>query len=54
MTSKISFRAVLEAIAEYGFKTNPYPIILSFENHCSPSFQVKMARDIREVKYKKL
>ena len=47
MTSKISFRAVIQAIADYGFKACPYPIILSFENHCSPPFQLRMAKHIK-------
>uniref|UniRef100_A0A672NZQ5 Phosphoinositide phospholipase C n=2 Tax=Sinocyclocheilus grahami TaxID=75366 RepID=A0A672NZQ5_SINGR len=33
MTSEISFKEVIEAIAECAFKTSPFPIILSFENH---------------------
>ncbi|KAK2560363.1 1-phosphatidylinositol 4 [Acropora cervicornis] len=32
-----------EAIAECAFKTTEYPVILSFENHCSPKQQAKMA-----------
>ncbi|RMX53878.1 hypothetical protein pdam_00018631 [Pocillopora damicornis] len=32
-----------EAIAECAFKTSEYPVILSFENHCSPKQQAKMA-----------
>ena len=53
LTSKISFRDVIEAIADFGFKTSPYPIILSFENHCSPPFQLRMAFHLREVLLKK-
>ncbi|KAJ4939241.1 hypothetical protein JOQ06_028697 [Pogonophryne albipinna] len=33
MTTEILFKDVIEAIAESAFKTSPYPIILSFENH---------------------
>lgn len=33
MTTEIPLRDVLEAIAETAFKTSPYPVILSFENH---------------------
>ncbi|KAL2082129.1 hypothetical protein ACEWY4_021947 [Coilia grayii] len=33
MTSEISFKEVIEAIAESAFKTSPFPVILSFENH---------------------
>ena len=31
------------AIREYGFKNNPYPIILSIENHCNVDNQGIMA-----------
>ncbi|XP_069464387.1 1-phosphatidylinositol 4,5-bisphosphate phosphodiesterase beta-1 isoform X3 [Ambystoma mexicanum] len=44
MTTEISFKEVIEAIAECAFKTSPYPILLSFENHVdSPKQQAKMA-----------
>ncbi|XP_034754358.1 1-phosphatidylinositol 4,5-bisphosphate phosphodiesterase beta-1-like [Etheostoma cragini] len=33
MTSEIPFKEVIEAIAECAFKTSPFPVILSFENH---------------------
>ncbi|KAJ7991071.1 hypothetical protein DPEC_G00293430 [Dallia pectoralis] len=33
MTSEICFKEVIEAIAECAFKTSPFPVILSFENH---------------------
>uniref|UniRef100_A0A2K5EL46 1-phosphatidylinositol 4,5-bisphosphate phosphodiesterase n=1 Tax=Aotus nancymaae TaxID=37293 RepID=A0A2K5EL46_AOTNA len=33
MTTEISFKEVIEAIAECAFKTSPFPILLSFENH---------------------
>jgi len=49
LTSKITFRDVIEAIAEYGFKNSPYPIVLSFENHCSAPFQIRMAAHLRDV-----
>jgi phosphatidylinositol phospholipase C beta len=34
LVTKILFRDVIEAIKESAFKTSPYPILLSFENHC--------------------
>ncbi|KAJ8275385.1 hypothetical protein COCON_G00100100 [Conger conger] len=44
MTTEISFKEVIEAIAECAFKTSPFPVILSFENHVdSPKQQAKMA-----------
>lgn len=33
MTTEVPLKDVLEAIAETAFKTSPYPVILSFENH---------------------
>ncbi|GAV08363.1 hypothetical protein RvY_18071 [Ramazzottius varieornatus] len=35
MTTSIRFEDVVKVIAEYGFKTSEYPVILSLENHCS-------------------
>ena len=42
-TSKIGFRAVVEAIAQSAFVTSPFPVLLSIENHCSLQQQAKMA-----------
>ena len=36
----IPAKEVIQAIAEYAFKTSDYPLILSFENHCNPKQQV--------------
>uniref|UniRef100_A0A8C9VAF7 Phosphoinositide phospholipase C n=1 Tax=Scleropages formosus TaxID=113540 RepID=A0A8C9VAF7_SCLFO len=50
MTTEISFKEVIEAIAECAFKTSPYPVILSFENHVdSPKQQAKMAEYCRSI-----
>uniref|UniRef100_A0A8C6TVC6 Phosphoinositide phospholipase C n=1 Tax=Neogobius melanostomus TaxID=47308 RepID=A0A8C6TVC6_9GOBI len=50
MTSEISFKEVIEAISECAFKTSPFPIILSFENHVdSPKQQAKMAEYCRSI-----
>uniref|UniRef100_A0A8C1U3C9 Phosphoinositide phospholipase C n=1 Tax=Cyprinus carpio TaxID=7962 RepID=A0A8C1U3C9_CYPCA len=50
MTSEISFKEVIEAIAESAFKTSPFPVILSFENHVdSPKQQAKMAEYCRSI-----
>lgn len=46
---EISAREVLEAIAESAFKTSDYPVILSFENHCNPRQQAKIANYCREI-----
>ncbi|XP_031622948.1 1-phosphatidylinositol 4,5-bisphosphate phosphodiesterase classes I and II [Contarinia nasturtii] len=40
---------VLEAIAESAFKTSELPVILSFENHCNPRQQAKIANYCREI-----
>lgn len=41
-------KEVIEAIAESAFKTSDYPVILSFENHCSSKQQAKIAQYCRE------
>ncbi|XP_068972779.1 1-phosphatidylinositol 4,5-bisphosphate phosphodiesterase classes I and II isoform X2 [Bombus flavifrons] len=46
---EISARDVIEAIAESAFKTSEYPVILSFENHCNPRQQAKIAQYCREL-----
>ncbi|XP_054617429.1 1-phosphatidylinositol 4,5-bisphosphate phosphodiesterase beta-1 isoform X4 [Dunckerocampus dactyliophorus] len=50
MTTEVSFKEVIEAIAECAFKTSPFPVILSFENHVdSPKQQAKMAEYCRSI-----
>uniref|UniRef100_A0AAV2JJB8 1-phosphatidylinositol 4,5-bisphosphate phosphodiesterase n=1 Tax=Knipowitschia caucasica TaxID=637954 RepID=A0AAV2JJB8_KNICA len=50
MTSEISFKEVIEAIAECAFKTSSFPVILSFENHVdSLKQQAKMAEHCRSI-----
>lgn len=44
LISKISFVDVVNAINESAFKSSPYPVILSIENHCSLAQQSKMAQ----------
>lgn len=46
---QISAKEVLEAIAESAFKTSDYPVVLSFENHCNPRQQAKIANYCREI-----
>ncbi|XP_044732001.1 1-phosphatidylinositol 4,5-bisphosphate phosphodiesterase classes I and II isoform X2 [Chrysoperla carnea] len=46
---EINAREVLEAIAESAFKTSEYPVILSFENHCNPRQQAKIANYCRDI-----
>lgn len=46
---EISAKEVLEAIAESAFKTSDYPVVLSFENHCNPRQQAKIANYCRDI-----
>ncbi|XP_065085060.1 1-phosphatidylinositol 4,5-bisphosphate phosphodiesterase classes I and II isoform X2 [Ochlerotatus camptorhynchus] len=46
---EICARNVLEAIAETAFKTSEFPVILSFENHCNPRQQAKIANYCRDI-----
>ncbi|XP_059143745.1 1-phosphatidylinositol 4,5-bisphosphate phosphodiesterase delta-4-like [Physella acuta] len=43
LTSKISFRSVIRAINDYAFKSSPFPVTLSIENHCGLEQQQAMA-----------
>ncbi|XP_076443085.1 1-phosphatidylinositol 4,5-bisphosphate phosphodiesterase classes I and II-like [Babylonia areolata] len=49
MCTEVLFKDVVEAIAESAFKTSEYPVILSFENHCGPRQQAKMANYCRAM-----
>ncbi|XP_076346319.1 1-phosphatidylinositol 4,5-bisphosphate phosphodiesterase delta-4-like isoform X2 [Tachypleus tridentatus] len=42
-TSKILLSDVVEVIKKYAFVTSRYPVILSLENHCGETQQLKMA-----------
>ncbi|SCZ95335.1 BZ3500_MvSof-1268-A1-R1_Chr11-2g03440 [Microbotryum saponariae] len=42
LTSKITLREVLQAIAQYAFLASPYPVILSVEVHCDVIQQDRM------------
>jgi hypothetical protein len=48
-TGKISFRSILEVINESAFVNSKMPVVLSFENHCTPEQQAVLARDLQEV-----
>ncbi|CAF1230912.1 unnamed protein product [Adineta ricciae] len=44
-----SFESIIRLIQPNLFKTSPYPVILSIENHCSIKQQKEMARILREI-----
>ena len=54
MVNKLPARDVIQAIAECAFKTSEYPLVLSFENHCNPKQQAKIAQYCREYFGEKL
>ncbi|KAM6904617.1 1-phosphatidylinositol 4,5-bisphosphate phosphodiesterase delta-3-A-like [Xenentodon cancila] len=54
LTSKVTFKEVIETIAQYAFKASPYPLILSLENHCSVEQQAVMAKHLRTILGRKL
>ncbi|KAK2884329.1 hypothetical protein Q8A67_017966 [Cirrhinus molitorella] len=49
MCTDILFKDVIQAIRETAFVTSEYPVILSFENHCSKPQQYKMAKYCEEI-----
>ncbi|KAK9531793.1 hypothetical protein VZT92_011198 [Zoarces viviparus] len=49
MCTDILFKDVIQAIKETAFVTSDYPVILSFENHCSKPQQYKMAKYCEET-----
>jgi phosphatidylinositol phospholipase C beta len=48
LVPEILAKDVIVAIAECAFKTSELPLILSFENHCKPRQQAKIAQYCRE------
>ncbi|XP_058826169.1 1-phosphatidylinositol 4,5-bisphosphate phosphodiesterase epsilon-1-like [Topomyia yanbarensis] len=53
-TTKIPFRAVVEAINKSAFVQSVYPVILSIENHCSVAQQQRMANIFQSIFGEKL
>ncbi|XP_053872563.1 1-phosphatidylinositol 4,5-bisphosphate phosphodiesterase delta-1 isoform X2 [Malaclemys terrapin pileata] len=49
LTSKILFSDAIKAIKNYAFKTSPYPVIISLENHCSLEQQKMMAQHMKTI-----
>ena len=42
LTQRVLFKDVVTALAQYAFRTTPFPVILSLEVHCSPLQQTRM------------
>jgi len=49
LCNDIKFVDVIETINEYAFVTSPYPVVLSFEMHCSLEQQEKIATILVDV-----
>ncbi|XP_063164394.1 1-phosphatidylinositol 4,5-bisphosphate phosphodiesterase zeta-1-like [Candoia aspera] len=49
LTSKISFKTVIQVIDKYAFLVSDYPLILSLENHCSPKQQEVMVDYLKNI-----
>nr|ABJ96343.1 phospholipase C beta [Chaetopterus pergamentaceus] len=49
MCSDVLFKDVIRAIKDTAFVTSDYPVILSFENHCSKLQQYKLAKYCEET-----
>ncbi|XP_077196226.1 1-phosphatidylinositol 4,5-bisphosphate phosphodiesterase zeta-1-like isoform X2 [Paroedura picta] len=49
LTSKISFKTVIQVIYKYAFLASDYPVIVSLENHCSPKQQEVMADYMKTI-----
>eukprot|EP00053_Salpingoeca_punica_P019262 m.193742 g.193742 ORF g.193742 m.193742 type:complete len:1135 (+) comp17603_c0_seq1:90-3494(+) len=49
LCTSIEFKKVMESVRDYAFVTTPYPLILSFENHCSPPQMRLMATYCRTI-----
>ncbi|KAJ2783559.1 1-phosphatidylinositol 4,5-bisphosphate phosphodiesterase delta-1 [Coemansia interrupta] len=47
-TTRILFEDVIIAISRYAFAVSPYPVVLSFETHCSLPQQARMATILRK------
>lgn len=49
LTSKILFADVIQVVKDFAFVSNPYPVILSIENHCSKKQQDRMAEILKNI-----
>lgn len=49
LCTDILFKDVIEAIADSAFVTSEFPVILSFENHCSKKQQERLAKHCEKI-----
>uniref|UniRef100_A0A8C1R6N6 1-phosphatidylinositol 4,5-bisphosphate phosphodiesterase n=1 Tax=Cyprinus carpio TaxID=7962 RepID=A0A8C1R6N6_CYPCA len=49
MCTDVLFKDVIQGIKEMAFLTSEYPVILSFENHCTKHQQYKLARYCEDI-----
>ncbi|XP_029613342.1 1-phosphatidylinositol 4,5-bisphosphate phosphodiesterase zeta-1-like [Salmo trutta] len=54
LTSKILFKDVIATVEQHAFEVSPYPVILSLENHCTPTQQDVMAQYLTSILGEKL
>eukprot|EP00063_Salmo_salar_P006611 XP_013981446.1 PREDICTED: 1-phosphatidylinositol 4,5-bisphosphate phosphodiesterase zeta-1-like [Salmo salar] len=54
LTSKILFKDVITTVEQHAFEVSPYPVILSLENHCTPTQQDVMAQYLTSILGEKL
>ncbi|XP_013409003.1 inactive phospholipase C-like protein 2 [Lingula anatina] len=49
LTSKVSFKSVIDTINQYAFQASEYPVILAIENHCCIKLQQAMVHYMKAV-----
>lgn len=49
LTSRIAFKDVIQGIKDYAFVVSDFPVILSFENHCSVEQQKVMSQHLQDI-----
>lgn len=49
LTGYVLFKDVIQAINDYGFENNPFPIILSLEQHCGIPQQQIQAKIMKKI-----
>lgn len=49
LVNNILFYDVIKTVRDYGFVVDDYPVILSFEMHCKPNQQKRIAQILDEI-----